>query len=759
MKRRLAALAVVLSASLASAPGTSWAGPSELAELLHSPAARQVLGEILGSGSERWAAMLSAEDASRAEAALDRWRSEYLRMSPGDEDVFRAGDVPLEPAQVQALRQSFMKAAEKELRSISFFDEATVGSLAATREQFLSKAASAVTPEMVAQARSVARDTILAAAYETPAARARAMRKVLASSASQLSGKLDAATLAKIAQAAGLQDGSRALAELAQGAQGSMTDDRLEEIAQAIRGWVGSVKISESAGFKALVDPSRGYDLASFPKEKAEAFNTLLSRYYDQMATTDKMQLFAAMLGLAPDAPAERQLSVVLQKSGPAMQKLFQLFGRDAKSNLIRKVMEELLASVEPFDGALAERIVQDRLGDSMQLIASFERKELASATVGQVHRATLTNGRQVIIKVLRPGIREKAMREIATLKAINGGSFFETNLIENVEEALMREMDLRIEADNLVEGLAYSSRAQGITVAGLVEGFPVSSDVIVQHMAEGKSLSRLPSPKDLVSAARLASMGSRERMATAHTIAQRGAALQRLLERWFERAIFGDGFFHADLHPGNLFLANTRGLLADEVTLTLIDFGSCDRLTALQRRGLIRFALAVSQGAPRMALQALGEMTELTPEAAQKLAPELNSILTSDQPVFEKVKNVLNKSIDSGVRVPTELFMFTRGDLFIEKQLREVNEALDVLDPGKSGTRFDPLSAYLAAASKHIVLDTPARLMGRIPSPFNGFGLLSPEPEAGKEVLTRDILEGIWGSNLEKMLLKFGAR
>jgi predicted unusual protein kinase regulating ubiquinone biosynthesis (AarF/ABC1/UbiB family) len=467
----------------------------------------------------------------------------------------------------------------------------------------------------------------------------------------------------------------------------SIGDRPFHAIARGLDDSIGNAKVSNFAAVRTLRDPTQGIDLGpELPQSLVHLFQRLMVGYFDQLPIQDKRTMLGALLELPPKSSLAKQLSAVVQHAGPAIQKLFQFFGRDARSEWVRDVLKDLLSNVEPVRGPIVRGLIEAELGQPIEEVFSeFSDAPLSSGTVGQTHAAKLkSTGEEVVVKIIKPGVREAAMREIETLRSlVNPDDPFEASLVDNIARGLARELDLRNEAKNIQAGRCYINPAAGITIARAIDAIPATENLIVQERARGKPMSTLPTP------AQLADRGG------VTELAQRSERLGVLIASWFESAMF-DGFFHADLHLGNRFW--DQGPL-----LTLIDFGSADRLTPVQRRAFVGLSLAATAKSAPHALKVLKTLSDLPPGEEKNLERDLNDILWRSDGILDRIPEMLKAALERRMPVPMELFLFSRGHGFLSRELREVNAALDRADPQHKVPRQDSLAIYRRTLERHM--------------------------------------------------------
>ncbi len=259
--------------------------------------------------------------------------------------------------------------------------------------------------------------------------------------------------------------------------------------------------------------------------------------------------------------PGQR-LAAALQEMGPTFIKLGQTLS--TRSDLIGEQMaadlSELQDSLPPFSAAEARATVEAEMAEPLaDLFASFDDNPVAAASIAQVHFAVTTEGAEVAVKLLRPNIEERFAADVSLLSWLTEWAerlrprlrrLHLVDSVRNFEGVVGREMDLRYEA---------------AAAAELAENFvndPQFRIPSVDWRRTGKrmlTLERIAGiPIDEVDAIRAS-----------------GVDVERVVARAAEaffNMVFRDGFFHADLHPGNLFVGKQGEIIA-------VDFGITGRL------------------------------------------------------------------------------------------------------------------------------------------------------------------------------------
>ena len=373
------------------------------------------------------------------------------------------------------------------------------------------------------------------------------------------------------------------------------------------------------------------------------------------------------------DGSAER-LAADLERMGPTFIKLGQLLS--TRADLLPPpyvaALSRLQDDVEPFGFAEVERIVSEELGVRIsRAFREFDNIPLASASLGQVHRAVLRDGRAVAVKVQRPGIREvvlddldalREMAEFADAHTALGRRYGFAALLEQFRKSMLRELDYRQEARNLT------------TLADNLAGF---SRLHVPRPVDDYTTGRVLT-MDFIGGRKLTALGPLAQLEVD------GAALAEQLLAAYLQQILADGFFHADPHPGNVFLT-------DEGDIALIDLGMVGRIPVEVQERLLKLLLAVSEGRGDDSARALMTLAELPEDGIDEvgfrrsvgeIVTEHQGLALSNLNAGAVVLELARVTGDAGMRPPPELSMLGRALLALDEVAR-------TLDP-----HFDPNAA-----------------------------------------------------------------
>jgi len=408
-------------------------------------------------------------------------------------------------------------------------------------------------------------------------------------------------------------------------------------------------------------------------------------------------------LDVSPESTAREvkpdALAKDLEKMGPTFIKLGQLLSTraDFLPPAYIHALTRLQDKIDSFPFEQVEAIVAEELGVRIsKAFSAFEAKPLAAASLGQVHRAAMLDGRVVVVKIQRPGIREVIAEDMEVLEQITrfldrhtqwGKRYEFGKMLEEFRRSLDRELDYRQEAHNLTTLGANLKEFLEIVVPTPIGDF-TTSRVLTMEYISGKKITDL-SP--------LAQLDFK------------GTELAEELFHAYLKQILVDGFFHADPHPGNVFLTDDR-------RIALLDLGMVGYVTPELQENLLQLVLAISDGrgddVAGIAIK-IGGIKESFLENAfrQRIAGLVSENQGSkmDQiPMGRVVLEITQIAGDNGLQVPAELTM-------LGKTLLNLDMVGKTLDP-----TFNPSASIRSNAEKIMQQRvwkafTPTNLLGGV--------------------------------------------
>ena len=368
--------------------------------------------------------------------------------------------------------------------------------------------------------------------------------------------------------------------------------------------------------------------------------------------------------------PKAEELASDFEKMGPTFIKLAQLLSTRADLLPIPylEALSRLQDNVAPFSFAEVEEIVTAELGVRISKgFLTFEEAPIAAASLGQVHRASLRDGREVVVKIQRPGIREQIVKDLEVLSDIaqflddhtDMGKRYEfQNMLGEFRKSLMRELDYRQEARHLEIFHQNLRNFESIIVPLPIEDY-TTSRVLTMEYIRGKKITSL---NPLV------------------WVDVDGVRLAEDLFHAYLQQILLDGFFHADPHPGNVFLT-------DDHRIALIDLGMIGHISPTRQEEILKLLLAISSGRGDDAAEQTVVMGEAKPgfdensfrrQVADLVSEHQNTSVTEIN-AGRVVLDIQRIAGDVNFRMPPEFTM-------IAKMLLNLDQVVHTLDPA-----FDP--------------------------------------------------------------------
>jgi ubiquinone biosynthesis protein len=400
-----------------------------------------------------------------------------------------------------------------------------------------------------------------------------------------------------------------------------------------------------------------------------------------QMGTMDE--------ALADEAKRERtpgeealpdQLADDLEAMGPTYVKLGQvLSGRpDLLPVAYISALTRLQDRVKPFPYAEVEQIVEEDLQVRIsKAFSRFDPDPMAAASLGQVHTAALRDGREVVVKVQRPGIAKQIPEDFEVLKEI--AEFFDAHtevgrkhrfcaMLEEFRLTIQQELDYELEAKNLA---AVRENLKDFELIQIPQPVPdyCARRVLTMEYVSGTKITKM-SP-------------------VAHLDVD-GAVLAEELFKAYLKQVLVDGLFHADPHPGNVFLT-------DDGRIALIDLGMVGTTTPSMQEQLLKVLIAIGEGRAEQAAEVIIVMSEKDEEFDPvPFKKRITQVMTANQRKGLKDINVgrtllelTGTAADMGLFVPSELTL-------LGKTLLQLDEVGKILDP-----EFDPNAAIRRNATE----------------------------------------------------------
>jgi predicted unusual protein kinase regulating ubiquinone biosynthesis (AarF/ABC1/UbiB family) len=396
-----------------------------------------------------------------------------------------------------------------------------------------------------------------------------------------------------------------------------------------------------------------------------------LLKYGHRTTLSTQESLVTATGGPAEaDDDAPEQLAADLEKLGPTFVKLGQLLSTrgDLLPPPYLAALTRLQDDVAPFPFEEVQEIIEQELGVRLsKAFSSFEPEPMAAASLGQVHRAALRDGRAVAVKVQRPQIREQIATDVEALQEVAaflerhsdaGHRYNVTGIVEEFRDALIAELDYKREAANLRLIRENLSDFADIVIPAPIDGYTTSRVLTMEYVRGTKITALSPLTRLDVDM----------------------PALADELVRAYLKQIVIDGVFHADPHPGNVFLT-------EDGRIALIDLGMIGRISPLIQTRILKLLLAISEGRGDEAAEATAAIGEKLPDFDEaRFRREITQLVgryghesLSDLAVGRVFMEVQQACVEHGLRAPSELTLLGKTLLNLDQIARALDPDLDV--------------------------------------------------------------------------------
>lgn len=373
------------------------------------------------------------------------------------------------------------------------------------------------------------------------------------------------------------------------------------------------------------------------------------------------------------------RIRIALEKLGPIFVKFGQVLStrRDWLPDDIASELEKLQDNVKPFPGKKAREIIRKSLKKpTNQLFKHFSDKALASASIAQVHAAELMDGTPIVVKVLRPKVEKQVQRDMSLLKLAarfcqavlpNGQNARPMAVVAEFERHLKNELDLTLEAANAAQ-LARNLEKDDLVGIPAVYWDYCAKNVLALERVDGIPISHI---KQLKSS---------------------GIDLKQLASSaidMFFTQVFRDNFFHADLHPGNIFVAKRA---SGEPKFLLVDFGVAGTLSATDQRYIAENLLAFFKRDYQRVADLHVASGWLPPDTrAYEFATQIRAI---SEPFFEKplkdisigllLLRLFQTARRFNIIIQPQLILLQKNLLHIESISRQLDPDLDLWQTAK---------------------------------------------------------------------------
>ncbi len=362
--------------------------------------------------------------------------------------------------------------------------------------------------------------------------------------------------------------------------------------------------------------------------------------------------------------PKPERLREAFEELGPTFVKLGQIMAQ--RPDIVpRRYIEELEAledSVPPFDTEKAVEIIEEEIGLIDEHFSEFDDEPMAAASIAQVYSARLVSGEEVVVKVRRPGIKEKVQRDLDIIEflAKRGESMSEdlrnvqlVDLVKEFDKWINEEMDLNREGRNAQVIRENMSDNERVRIPKVYDEY-TSERVLVMEKVSGVKCTETDKLEELhIDTAEITRLGIKMGL----------------------NQVIRDGFFHADPHPSNFFIDEDGNII-------LIDFGMVGKLTKSTREKLGILFLHIANEDIDSAFEVIKDLGHVAPDAEEEAFKQdieemiltLRNARVKDHSLTKTMFKMIVRASQRGVYLPTNLVLTGKTLVTIEGILLTIN-------------------------------------------------------------------------------------
>ncbi len=455
------------------------------------------------------------------------------------------------------------------------------------------------------------------------------------------------------------------------------------------------------------------------------AFNKkVLSGYITSATAADKQNMIASAFKNAPNVEAinlrgrsamerikGRFLSGYLKGAGPLLHKMMQGLAISTMPPMMQEAVKDVRSNLARIDDDLVDAQLHRIIKDSEGSIERIEKlKVLGTASVGQavlirIYEKGATHGVDKVVKILRPDASNHMERELKFMqdcaqevdkeayeeankeKGLKAGKDYKGAMSRTFEgrvRNIKKEFDLRLEAENVEIGKIYQDPKLHISTMKVDSKAKISANTLVLERAPGVSVDRFIAQQD-EKRKEIFAKGDKESLYNVMTemesfkkeIKTKHQYLMNLTGKWLDEALFGSGFFHGDLHAGNIMMG--------EDGVTVIDYGNVHQLSQDEQVHILNLIASMQSMNTKRFTEHLrtmlsGDGAAIYDANKIKIEETIRTIVKKDDQAssVEKILAVLTELQKGGIDIPAGLYNFIQSFVRIAGTMTDYEALLD---------------------------------------------------------------------------------
>ncbi|WP_024867006.1 AarF/UbiB family protein [Butyrivibrio sp. FCS014] len=421
----------------------------------------------------------------------------------------------------------------------------------------------------------------------------------------------------------------------------------------------------------------------------------------------------------------------LIRGAGPLLHKMLQGFPEDSLPESVKLALRDVKSKLPP----IPERVVKTQMNAMIEAsggkVTKIEiLKNLGAASVGQtflcnIYGPGMKEGKRVVIKLLRPDCQNRMKREEKVM--LDCAKEVSVGMYETYKGQLgnyYMELDLSQEAKNIEDGQVYNKGYGDVKSEEVDRTIAPTANYLMIKEAPGKTLDDIlldsvktrkeihdevhekyinDQGKEVVSEVTIPltdesikkTKQARDKLIDlANDLIKKRDIMAHITKKWLEEALFGSGYYHADLHAGNILISDTKG--------TLIDYGNAVNFSDEQKVSITRMMTAAAAGNVDMFFEEFNNLLDNKDEAFKDFYTEdkqaevkeaFSEILEmgSASEAGERIAAALIRASELGVKLPASIYNFSQGQLRLQKSIDDIN-----LEIGRIGEDLNNIEQHL---------------------------------------------------------------
>ncbi len=366
------------------------------------------------------------------------------------------------------------------------------------------------------------------------------------------------------------------------------------------------------------------------------------------------------------------RLKLSFEELGPTFIKLGQIMSTrpDLLPRDIIHELEKLQDAVAPFPITEVREVIEFELGDKLEnIFREFKEEPIAAASIGQVHRAKLLSGKDVVVKVQRPNIEKNIELDIGILKDLAdfidnrtrfGKLYSFSKMVEEFETTLTNELDFRLEGEN-AETFKVNFKDEANVIVPEISWIHTTNRVLTMEEIKGTSLKNFE---------------VLDQLGLDKTIIARNLANSLLYQ------ILRDGFFHGDPHPGNIMVLENN-------KIAFLDLGMIGQLNTHRKNQFLKMLMGITLKDSKLIVQAIVELDAMSERInmrnlekdIDRLRDQVLSVPLSQIKIGEVFNEIFDLAFSYNIMIPGEFTMLAKSLITLEGLVEKLDPELNVLE------------------------------------------------------------------------------